>query len=155
MQLNVLAAAVAVALPVHGTVVPGASLGGLRLGDSQQRVVAVWGRKFAVCRGCPRVTWYYNYAAYEPQGAAVEFQAGRVVALYTLWSPPGWRTPQGLRTGDPASHVTSVYGPLTRLGCGTYDAYQLPGRSSLTNFYVYGEKVWGFGLSRRSLPVCR
>src|SRR5207237_8386479 len=94
VQLNVLAAAVAVALPVHGTVVPGASLGGVRLGDSQQRVGAVRGRKFAVCRGCARITWYYNYAAYEPQGAAVEFQAGRAVALYTLSSRSLWRAPQ-------------------------------------------------------------
>ena len=155
MQLSVLVAAVAAALPLHGTIVPGTSLGGLRLGDTTRSVVATWGTKFARCRDCRRTTWYYNYTPYEPQGAAVEFRRRRVVALYTLWSPTGWQTPQGLRTGDPATSVTSVYGPLTRLNCGTYQAYQLPRRNAVTAFYVFGEKVWGFGLSRRSVPVCR
>jgi hypothetical protein len=155
VQLNVLAAAVAAALPLHGTVVPGASFGGLRLGDTTERVVATWGTKFAPCRGCRRTTWYYNYVAYEPQGAAVEFRSGRVTALYTLWSPTGWHTPQGVRIGDPASAITSTYGPLTRLDCGTYQAYQLQRRGAVTALYVFGEKVWAFGLSRRWIPVCR
>jgi hypothetical protein len=155
VQLNVLAAAVAASVPLHGMVVPGTSLGGLHLGDTQQQVTKAWGTKFGVCRDCARTTWYYNSTPYEPQGAAVEFRRGRVVALYTLWSPTGWHTPQGLRTGDPATSVTSVYGPLTRLDCGTYQAYQLPRRNAVTAFYVFGEKVWGFGLSRRSVPVCR
>src|SRR5947209_2353028 len=89
VQLHVLAAAVAAALPIHGTVVPGRSLGGLRIGDPAQRVAAAWGTRYAVCHGCPRTTWYYNYTAYEPQGAAVEFQGRRVGALFTLWSPTG------------------------------------------------------------------
>jgi hypothetical protein len=72
-----------------------------------------------------------------------------------LWSPTGWHTPEGVRTGDPASHVASVYGPLTQLDCGTYQAYQLPRRRALTVLYVFGEKVWGLGLSRPSVPVCR
>jgi len=57
--------------------------------------------------------------------------------------------------GDPASRIASVYGPLTRLDCGTYTAYQLPRSRTLTVLYVYCEKVWGFGLTRRSLSVCR
>jgi hypothetical protein len=155
VQLNVLAAAVAAALPLHGTVVPGKSLGGLKLGDTSERVAATWGKKFAPCRGCRYTTWYYNYVAYEPQGVAVEFRRGRVASLYTLWSPTGWHTPQGVRTGDPASSITSTYGPLTRLDCGTYQAYQLPRRNAITALYVFGTQVWGFGLSRRSAPVCR
>jgi hypothetical protein len=155
MQLNAIAAAVAAALPLHGTVVPGTSFGGLRLGDTTQRVVATWGTKFAVCRGCRSTTWYYNYAPYEPQGAAVEFRRRRVIGLYTLWSPTGWHTPEGVRTGDPAGHITAVYGPLTQLDCGTYQAFQLPRSRAQTAFYVFGEKVWGLGLSRRSVPVCR
>ena len=155
MQLNVLAAAAAASLPFHGTVIPGTSLGGLKLGDTPQRVTATWGTAFGVCRGCRRTTWYFNYTPYEPQGAAVEFQTRRVVALYTLWQPTGWRTTQGLRTGDPAAQVASVYGPLTRLDCGTYEAYQLPRGKTLTALYVFGGTVWGFGLSRRSVPVCR
>ena len=60
-----------------------------------------------------------------------------------------------LRTGDPGTSVTAVYGPLTRLDCGTYQAYQLPRGGAVTACYVFGEKIWGFGLSRRSVPVCR
>ena len=155
MQLNVLAATVAASLPLHGSVVPGMSLGGLKLGDTQQRVVGHWGTKFAVCRGCRSTTWYYNYVPYEPQGAGVEFRNGRVASLFTLWSPTGWHTPEGIRTGDPASQVVRLYGLLTRLDCGTYQAYQMPRRQTTTTFYVFGEKVWGFGISRRSVPVCR
>jgi hypothetical protein len=155
VQLSVLAAAVAASLPLHGTVVPGTSLGGVKLGDTPQHVTRTWGATFGVCRGCPRTTWYFNYRRYEPQGAAVEFRARRVVALYTLWSPSGWRTSQGLRTGDPAAQVTSVYGPLLHLECGAYEAYQLPHANAVTAFYVFGGTVWGFGISRRWVPVCR
>jgi hypothetical protein len=156
MQLNLLAAAVAASLPHHGTVVPGVSLGGLKLGDTQQRVTRTWGTKFGVCQGCSRTTWYFTYKRYEPQGAAVEFRARRVVALYTLWSPEGWRTTQGLLTGDPAPQVVSLYGPgLPKLQCGTYDAYELQRGNVVTAFYVFGGTVWGFGLSRPSVPLCR
>jgi hypothetical protein len=155
VQLHVLAAAAAAALPVHGTVVPGVSLGGLQLGDSPERVLAVWGHRLGVCRGCRQPTWYYNYAAYEPQGAGVEFRGRRVIALFTLWSPTGWRTSQGVRAGDPATRIAAVYGPLTRLSCGAYDAYLLPRGRTTTVIYAVGEQVWGFALSRRSLPVCR
>jgi hypothetical protein len=155
VQLNVIAAAVAAALPHNGAVLPGISLGGLKLGDTKQRVTRTWGTKFGVCHGCSRTTWYYNYKRYEPQGAAVEFRARRVVALYTLWSPTGWHTRQGVRTGDPAAQITSVYGPLIKLDCGTYDAYQLSRGTAVTAFYVFGGTVWGFGLSRPSVPVCR
>ena len=78
-----------------------------------------------------------------------------MIGLYTLWSPTGWHTPEGVRTGDPAAHIAAVYGPLTQLDCGTYQAFQLPRGRALTAFYVFGEKVWGLGLSRRSVPVCR
>jgi hypothetical protein len=155
MQLNLLAAAVVASLPHHGTVVPGVSLGGLKLGDTQQRVTRRWGTRFGVCQGCSRTTWYFTYRRYEPQGAAVEFRARRVVALYTLWSPEGWRTKQGLQTSDPATQVVSIYGPMAKLECGTYDAYQLQRGNAVTAFYVFGGTVWGFGLSRPSVPVCR
>jgi hypothetical protein len=112
VSLYVLASVLAGVLPLHGTVVPGKSLGGLRLGDSPAHVVATWGRKFGVCAGCARTTWYYNYTAYEPQGAGVAFAGRHVIQLFTLWSPTGWRTEQGLRTGDPATRITTFYGRL-------------------------------------------
>lgn len=155
MTLTVLAAALAATLPVHGVVVPGQSLGGVRLGATPAQVRAAWGGRYGICRGCERRTWYFTYARYAPQGAGVEFERGHAVALFTLWSPTGWRTTQRLRIGDAAARVTAVYGPLTKLGCGTYDAYQLPRGRVATDFYVYGQKVWGFAVTRSDVSVCR
>jgi hypothetical protein len=155
VRLALLAATAAAAVPVHGVVVPGRSLGGIHLGDTAAHVRAVWGTKFGVCRGCPRRTWYFNYARFQPQGAAVELEGMRVVALYTLWKPSGWRTPEGLRLGDPVARITTVYGPLARRDCGRYYVLLLRRGKTVTEFYVFDDDLWGFGLSRASLRACR
>jgi len=153
--LALLAAPAAAAPPTNGLLVPGASLGGLAVGDTQAEVEAAWGRAYGICRGCPRTTWYFNYFAFQPRGAAVEFRAGRVVALYTLYQPAGWRTRAGLALGDPVAEITSAHGALTRLDCGDYYALLLPRRGTVTAFYVLGERLWAFGLAVSGLPVCR
>ena len=155
MTLTVVLAALAGMLPLHGTLVPARSLGGLRLGDSPAHVVATWGRGFGVCTGCAQTTWYYNYTRYQPQGAGVEFAGTRVRALFTLWSPTGWRTTRGLRIGDPAARITALYGPLALERCGNYDARVVIRARSVTAFYVVRGKVWGFGLMRPSVSACR
>lgn len=109
--------AAAAAPPHSGLFVPGASLGGLRLGITPAQVSSAWGARHGACRGCPAPTWYFTYRPFTQQGAAVEFRQGRAAALFTLWSPPGWRTPNGLSLGDPAARVTQLYGPLPRLQC--------------------------------------
>ena len=90
--------------------VPGRSLGGLELGATKAEVERAWGRAYGVCRGCRRETWYFNYYAFEPRGAAVELERGRVVAIFTVYSPGGWRTSRGLAVGDSGSRVRSLYG---------------------------------------------
>jgi hypothetical protein len=86
----------------------------------------------------------------------VTFRKGRAVALFTMWSPPGWRTTRGLRIGDPEFRVEAVYGSLFRVGCGRYSALTLPGRGVTTSFYVVDEQIWGFGLSLGGhATVCR
>ena len=146
----------ALALPPAGVLAPGTSLGGVRLGDTRAAVVARWGGGFGVCRSCTESTLYFNRHPYEPQGAGVTFQQGRVVAVFTLWSPPGWRTTKGLVLGDDAARVTEVYGALPRSPCSGYDAYLLPTRrAAVTAIYVAGPTVWGFGLMRPSQPLCR
>src|SRR5688572_29092652 len=79
----------AAAPPSGGTLVQGASLGGLRLGATEAQVERRWGRAYGVCTRCERETWYFNYYAFQPAAIGVEFRGGRVVALYTLYSPPG------------------------------------------------------------------
>jgi hypothetical protein len=151
----VLAAPAAAGLPRHGLVVPGKSLGGVRLGTPINALLDRWGRSFGICRGCATPTWYFNYVPFEAQGAAASFAGTRVSALFTLWSPKGWRTPQGLEIGDPAARVTSLYGKLARQDCRGYYGLLLHRKRTTTAFYVVDDRVWGFGLSRGGSPPCR
>jgi hypothetical protein len=146
---------VGLALPQHGVVVPGESFAGLRLGATGAGVRAAWGTRFGRCRSCAGPTWYFTYKQFEPQGAGVAFRDGRASAFFTTWSPPGWRTDRGLTTGDPELRVTAIYGVLPRVECGTYAAFVLRRGRTDTQFYVYDDKVWGFGLSRAGAPPCR
>lgn len=148
-------ASAAAAPPRAGLVVPGKSLGGLSLGATHEQVRAAWGSRFGVCRGCRARTWYFNLRKFEPQGAGVTFRRGRVVAIFTVWSPPGWRTDRGLRIDDPAVRIAGLYGPLLRVNCGTYAAMTLRRGRTTTSVYVVDERVWGFGLSRPGEPTCR
>ena len=147
--------AVAATLPPQGVLVPGRSLGGVRLGDTRAAVVARWGEGYGVCRGCAVPTLYFNVRAYEPSGAAVTLRHGRVVAAVTLWSPPGWRTSRGVLVGDNTARVTTIYGALPRTNCAGYDALLLRTGRAVTAIYVRSDIVWGFGLMRPSERVCR
>jgi len=141
--------------PRAGLVVPGKTLGGLALGATKSQVRAAWGPRHGVCRDCPAETWYFNLRRFEPQGAAVTFRRGRAAALFTVWSPPGWRTSQGLRIGDPQFRISTIYGTLLRVDCGRYSASTMHSKGVTTAFYVVDQQVWGFGLSRPGQPVCR
>jgi len=141
--------------PRAGVLDPGRSLGGLRLGATESQVKAAWGSSFGRCRKCTSPTWYFNYRRYRPQGAAVSFHQGRVEAIFTLWAPPGWRTPSGLKIGDPASKISQLYGPLSRTPCGQYSALILPMQGGVSVFYVSNKKLWGFGLLNFLVQPCR
>jgi hypothetical protein len=143
------------ALPRSGIVVPGRSLGGVRLGAPIESVLARWGRGFGVCRGCSAPTWYFNYVPFQPQGTGAVFAGTRVDELFTLWSPPGWRTQEGLAIGDPAVRVTALYGPLERQECAGYYRLLLPRAGTTTTFSVVADRVWGFGINRGGSRPCR
>lgn len=150
-----LAAGAAVAKPPPaGVLVPGISLGGLRLGMTPAEVVAAWG-EHGRCRGCPYPTWYFNYAPFTPKGAGVEFRGGRVAAIFTVYAPSSWHTPKRLQIGDPVARITTLYGALPRIECGAYHALTLIRGRTTTAFYVVDEKLYGFGLSRVAVPACR
>ncbi len=150
-----LAAPAAAAPPGAGVLVPGRSLGGIELGARKAQVERRWGQAYGVCRGCPGETWYFNYFAFRPRGAGVEFRKGRVAAVFTLYQPPGWRTTRGLVLGDPVARITSVYGALVRRACGGYAALLLLSGSATTAFYVLDDRVWAFALFRSDARVCR
>ncbi|NUT55556.1 MAG: FUSC family protein, partial [Thermoleophilia bacterium] len=69
--LLALAVPAAAAPPGAGVLVPGQSLGGVRLGATKAAVERSWGRAYGICRGCERETWSFNYYAFQPRGAAV------------------------------------------------------------------------------------
>jgi hypothetical protein len=155
--MAVLAAAFAVlALPAHGVLVVGKSLGGVRLGMTPEQVERQWGTNHAGCRNCRATTWYFNYRKFRPQGAAVQFRRNRVSAVWTLWSPPGWRTRDGkLALGQNALQVNIRFGALVSIPCGNYRSLILTRGPVTTWFYVYGTVLYGFGLGRPGTSPCR
>jgi hypothetical protein len=151
----VLAAPAAAGLPKAGTLVPGRSLGGVRLGESQHDLRAALGTFYGVCRGCSRRTWYFTYRPFAKQGLAVEFMRGRVSGVYTLWRPPGWHAPHRLRFGSTPLAV-HVYSHAKRtVVCDTYEALVRDSPHARTAYYLYAGKLWGFGLFRRGASPCR
>ena len=145
---------VALAFPQHAVVVPGKSFAGLRLGATAAQVRAAWGSRFGRCRDCKRPTWYFTYGKFQPKGAGVSFEHGTVTAFFTTWSPAGWHTDRGLKLGDPEARITRLYGVLPRAECGTYSALVLRRGRTDTQFYVFKQEVWGFGLSSAGAPPC-
>jgi hypothetical protein len=141
--------------PAAGVLVPGESLGGLRLGATPAQVTRAWGRGYGVCRNCATRTWYFNLSPFQPQGAVVEFRRRRVSALTTLWSPGAWHDRRNLRIGESAARITELYGPLETHGCDGYTALPLRSRHALTVYYVLDGKLWGFGLLAPDVPICR
>ena len=158
-----LAAALCVALalpalayaPRHtGVLVPGKSLGGVELGMTKEQVLQAWGKRHGVCRDCPATTWYFNDEPFEPQGTGVVFDHGRVAHAFTVWRPVGWKTPAGLFLGADESDVSRLYGSLDKRECTFYDALLLPGKDVTTIFYVFRNRVWGFGLMKPNRSPC-
>ena len=140
--------------PVGGTFTPGASLAGVELGLAPAEVLETWGTRHGVCRGCEETTWYFNEKPFQPQGAGVVFEDGRVVHAFTVWQPEGWSTPEGLALGEQAGEIGATYGELAEIDCGHYSALVDNGPSSTSAFYVYEDEVWGFGLLERGRAPC-
>jgi hypothetical protein len=143
-------------LPQRGILIPNTSLAGVKLGDTMERVKALWGTDYKVCKGqmCPYPTWYYIYPKGEPLGASVRFKKGKVVTIFTLGSPRGWRTKEGLIIGEQIDRITQLYGKLTWNVCIGYGAMTMRTPSAVTSIYTTGENVYGFALSLPKEPVC-
>jgi hypothetical protein len=151
----VLAGTAAAALPRTGALVPGRSLGGVQLGQTGAAVRAALGADYGLCRGCETTTWYYNYRPFDRHGLAVELTDGRVSGVYTVWQPPGWTAPKGIRLGALDSQLTTLTGPLINVSCSGYDARVADSPRARTVYYVARGHVWGFGLLRPHANPCR
>jgi hypothetical protein len=143
------------AMPTKGVLAPGKSLGGIALGDTVATVQKRWGSRYALCTICRRTTWMYTYRTGRLSGAAVSFRNGRVAAIFTLGAPRGWRTPQGLKLGDPTQHALALYRTLGWSRCIGYGALTMRRPGVVTSIYTFGESVYGFALTRPSEPVCQ
>jgi hypothetical protein len=151
----VLAAPAAAGLPKAGALVPGRSLGGIRLGETPQAVRAALGGFYGVCRACSRRTWYFTYRAFGKQGLAVEFTSGRVSAVYTLWRPPGWHAPAQLRFGSTPLAVHALVGATRTVSCHGYTVLARDSAHARTAYYIVDGRLWGFGLFGRGASPCR
>jgi hypothetical protein len=150
-----LAGPAAAALPQAGVLLPGRSLGGIRLGESPAGVRASLGRFYGVCRGCATTTWYFTYRRFDQRGLAIEFTGGRVSAVYTLWQSNNWSTRNGLHLGAVEAQLTTSVGPLVTVVCPGYDARVADGTQARSVYYVVQGKLWGFGLLRARANPCR
>lgn len=140
--------------PASRVFVPGQSLGGAKLGMTKAQVLRVWGKRHGVCRECPRTTWYFNERPFEPEGTGVVFRRGRAVRVFTVWRPRGWRTSDGLELGADADAVRDAYPAAGERRCDGYTALVAGGAGTRSIFYVYREKLWGFGLTLRAASPC-
>ena len=140
--------------PRSGLFVPGETLGGVRLGMTKQEVVKAWGEQHGVCKECESPTWYFNYEPFRPQGTGVVLDKGRVAQAFTVWRPQGWKTPEGLFLAADASDVARFYGSLDKRECAGYEALLLRGKKVTSVFYVFRDKVWGFGLMKPADSPC-
>ncbi|HEY8108236.1 MAG TPA: hypothetical protein VIC70_06000 [Gaiellaceae bacterium] len=150
-----LAASAAAGLPKAGVLVPGRSLGGIRLGESPRAVRAALGTFYGSCRSCPSRTWYFTYAPFDKHGLAVEFTGGKVSGVYTLWRPAGWHAPHGIRLGSSVLVVHRHTGPSRTVGCSGYEALVRDSAQARTAYYLVNGRLWGFGLFRRGASPCR
>ena len=149
------AASASAALPRAGTLVPGRSLGGLRIGETARDVRAALGTSYGVCRGCAPTTWYFTSRPFDRHGLAVELEGGRVAGLYTVWKPDGWSTTRGLRLGASEAELQRLAGPLVPIVCSDYDARVRDEAGTRTVYYVLRGRLWGFGLLRLHADPCR
>lgn len=151
----VLAAPAPAALPKAGALVPGHSLGGVRLGESPRAVRASLGSFYGRCQGCPRRTWYFTYAPFDKHGLAIEFAGGRVSGVYTLWRPAGWHGPHRLGFGTSVLAVHKLTGASHTVPCHRYGTLVRDSARARTAYYLFDGRLWGFGLFRRGASPCR
>jgi hypothetical protein len=144
-------------LPSRGVLIPGKSLGGVSLGQTQTKVRALWGGRFTECEKsfCKDPTWLYFYATGEPLGAATRFRKDKVVAVFTLGATTGWKTSNGLKIADPASRVYELYGSPRYTKCIGYEALSVTQGGVVTSFYLTSGVIYGFALTVPGLTVCQ
>jgi hypothetical protein len=142
--------------PTRGKVVPGKNIAGVSLGMTEAQVKAHWGGGYVVGPyvGKAFTTWLYEYRGAEPLGAAVKFQTGKVVAVFTLGSPAGWGL-SGAMMGDPISNVYNIFGSTGQANCIGYAALTVRVGTATTSFYSASGVIYGYALTASSQSACQ
>ena len=76
-----------------------------------------------------------------------------MTAVFTLGSPEGWHTTDGLRVGEIFATFNDPRGTTT--ACSGYGAISTRSADAVTSILTQGQAVYGFALTRPSEPVCR
>jgi hypothetical protein len=88
-------------------------------------------------------------------GAGVEFSHGRVVAVFTLGSPNGWRTATGIHIGQIMDNPLPDGNARSWLNCTGYSAEPTQvSTAAVTSILRQGAAVYGFALTRPSVSPC-
>ena len=153
----VLSGSAAAALPRQGMLVPGRSLGGVRLGEPATQVRAALGSKFGVCRGCATTTWYFTYRTVRPPRASPS-SSPAVASLLSTPSgrPAGWTALHGLKLGAIEAQITGSLERRSRSSCSGYDARVSDDARARTVYYVVGSEALGVrtaAAAREPMPV--
>ena len=147
-------------LPTRGVFVPGVSLAGVHLGDTQSKVKAVLGANYRPCTTamsnlCKEPLWLYQYTRGEPLGVGVKFHAGKVSAIFTLGAIQGWKTKEGLKMYDPVSNIYTFYEVPIYTKCIGFEAFSSRKGTTTSSIYTASGVVYGFALTARGEPICQ
>ena len=75
--------------------------------------------------------------------------------MFTLGSPAGWRTQEGLLLGEQIDRVSRPLRQLSWRVCIGYGALSMRKPGIVTSIYTNGEAVYGFALTAPNEPVCQ
>jgi hypothetical protein len=124
--LALVAPASASALPVRGTIVPGVSLGGAKIGMTLKQVKRAWGRP-TDCSLMPndqgQLEGSCSWGPHQDIRATMALYKGRVnyLAIQRHGRYPKWKTAKGIRLGSSVARLKTAYGmALTDQGGGTF-----------------------------------
>jgi hypothetical protein len=153
LAATVAALAVSAAVPAAPArselvVVPGKSMGGVKLGDTFSTVRRVYGKQYFPAPNGPN----YREILFRVPDLIVRLRSEKVVALIS--SADNLRTNEGLAVGQPIGRIKALYGTLPTVHCDVAVLHVIRGATSATYIGTYGGKVAGIDIALRSEAPC-
>ena len=152
-----LAAPAAAGLPRAGTLVPGRSLGGIRLDETQHAVRAALGAVYGVCRRLRAADVVLHVQAVRRARARgrVRPAAASSGGLHALAAGGLARAERPPPRRDAARRCTSAPARSARSRAPATTRSSRDSPRPRTAYYLVDGRLWGFGLFRRSASPCR